>query len=135
MRDEYALIGVFFRRSKRERYFEMLSNPRRRKKFVDQLGHFGDFDPAYRLPIPSKKLHAWNIRAELEFRRSPDSVYAISEDPALDQKELPHMEALEQIVGLGMGTILSCLAGQLAFVETEDERYILEHPRSSEMRG
>ncbi len=134
MRDECALIGVFFRPRKRERYCEMLSNPRRRRKFVDELAHFGDFDPVYRLPIPSKKLHAWNIRAELEFRRSPDSVYAISEDPALDQKELPLAEALEQIVGRGMGTILSCLPGQLAFVETEDERYILEHPRSAGMR-
>lgn len=34
-------------------------------------------------------------------------------------------DALEEIVGSGMGTILSCLPGRLAFLETEDERFIL----------
>jgi hypothetical protein len=40
-------------------------------------------------------------------------------------KELPLVEALQQIVGRGMGTVLSCIPGRLAFVETEDERFIL----------
>jgi hypothetical protein len=59
-------------------------------------------------------------------RHSPSVVFAISENPALDQKELPLVEVLKEIVGYGMGTVLSCIPGQLAFVETEDERYILE---------
>jgi len=50
----------------------------------------------------------------------------MSEDPALDQKELPLVEALSQIVGRGMGTVFSYIPGHLAFVETEDERFILE---------
>jgi hypothetical protein len=57
-----------------------------------------------------------------------ESYSLISEDPALDQKELPLVHALEQIVGCGMGTVLSCIPGRLAFVETEDERFILERP-------
>lgn len=44
----------------------------------------------------------------------------------LDQKEMPLVEALQQVVGRGMGTVLSCIPGILAFVETEDERFILE---------
>jgi hypothetical protein len=36
------------------------------------------------------------------------------------------LEALKQIVGRGMGTVPSCIPGRLAFVETEDERFILE---------
>jgi hypothetical protein len=55
-----------------------------------------------------------------------DLLMSDSEDPALDQKELPLVEALKQIVGRGMGTVLSCVPGRLAFVETEDERFILE---------
>ncbi|PYU66935.1 MAG: hypothetical protein DMG49_20465 [Acidobacteria bacterium] len=50
----------------------------------------------------------------------------MSEDPRLDQQELPLVEALKQIVGRGMGTVLSCIPGRLAFVETEDERFILQ---------
>jgi hypothetical protein len=61
-------------------------------------------------------------------------VFAISEDPALDQKQLPLVEALKQIVGCGMGTVLSCIPGRLAFVETEDERFILERHDPLEKR-
>ena len=126
MHNELALIAAFVKRSKRDRYREILSNPRLRHKFTDQLAHFRDFDPKYRLPIPSIKLFVENIVIELRKRHSPNIVSAISEDPALDQKELPLVEALKQIVGRGVGTVLSCIPGRLAFVETEDERFILE---------
>jgi hypothetical protein len=124
--NEQSLIAAFIKRGKRDRYREILSSPRLRSKFTSRLAHFTDFDPKYRLPIPSSKLFVDNIAATLEKRHSPKIVFAISEDPALDQKELPLVEALEQVVGSGMGTVLSCIPGCLAFVETEDERFILE---------
>ncbi len=126
MYNEQALIAAFVKRSKRDRYREILSNPRLRHKFTSQLAHFSDFDPKYRLAIPSSKLFVDNITRELRKRHSPGIVFAISEDPALDQQELPLTEGLQQIVGRGMGTVLSCIPGRLAFVETEDERFILE---------
>src|SRR5205814_5493244 len=90
--------------------------------------------PKFRLSIPSNKLFVDNIAQELQKRRCPRIVFAISEDPALDQKEVLLVEALEQIVGRGMGTILSCIPGRLAFVETEDERFILERHDPLEKR-
>jgi hypothetical protein len=132
--NEQALIAAFVKRSKRDRYREFLSNPRLRHKFTRQLAHFADFDPRYRLPFPSNKLGVENIALELKKRHSPSVVFAISEDPALDQKEVPLVEGLEQIVGRGMGTVLSCLPGHLAFVETEDERFILERHNPLEKR-
>ena len=132
--NEHALIAAFVKRSKRDRYRQILSNPRQRRKFTDQLAHFTDFDPKYRLPIPSDKLFVDNIVIELQKRYSPTIVFAISENPALDQKELPLVEALKQVVGRGMGTVLSCIPGRLAFVETEDERYILERHDALEKR-
>lgn len=134
MYNEQALVAAFVKRRKRDRYREILSNPRLRHKFTSQLAHFADFDPKYRLPIPSNKLFVENIACELQKRRSPNIVFAISEDPRLDQKELPLIEALQQIVGLGIGTVLSCVPGRLAFVETEDERYILERHDPLEKR-
>lgn len=134
MNSEQALIAAFVMRSKRDRYREILSNPRLRHKFTGKLAHFADFDPKYRLSIPSNKLFVDNIVVELQMRHSPDIVFAISEDPALDQKELPLVEALKQIVGSGMGTVLSCIPGRLAFVETEDERFILERSDPVEKR-
>ena len=122
------------KRSKRDRYREFLSNPRLRHKFTKQLAHFADFDPKYRLPIPSNKLRLDNIARELQRRHSPNMVFVISENPALDEKELPLLEALQEIVGYGMGTVLSCIPGRLAFVETEDERFILERHDPLEKR-
>ncbi len=134
MHHEQALIAAFVKRSKRDRYREILSNPRLRHKFTSQLAHFKDFDPKFRLSIPSNKLFIDNIAIELQERHSPNIVFAISEDYALDQKELPRMEALKQIVGHGMGTVLYCIPGRLAFVETEDERFILERHDPLERR-
>jgi hypothetical protein len=132
--NEQALIAAFVKRSKRDRYREILSNPRLRHKFTSQLAHFTDFDPSYRLSIPSDKLFIDSIDAELRRRRCPNIVFAISEDPRLDQKELPLLEALTQVVGRGTGTVLSCIPGRLAFVETEDERFILERQHALEKR-
>jgi len=126
VQDEHSLIAAFVKRSKRDRYREILSDTRLRHKFTNQLAHFTDFDLKYRLPIPSNKLFVDNISRELQKRQSRKLVFAISEAPALDQKELPLVEALKQIVGRGMATVLSCIPGRLAFVETEDERFILE---------
>jgi hypothetical protein len=132
--NEHSLIAAFVKRSKRDRYREILSNPRLRHRFTNQLAHFTDFDPKYRLSSPSNKLFVNNIALELQKRHSPKIVFAISEDPALDQKELPLVEALKQIVGRGMGTVLSCVPGRLAFVETEDDRFILERHDPLEKR-
>lgn len=126
MRNEHLLIAAFVKRSKRDRYREIHSNPRLRHKFINQLAHFTDFDLKYRVPIPSNKLFVGNIALELQRRHSPGIVFAISEDPELDQKEFPLVDALKRIVGRGMGTVLSCIPGRLVFVETEDERFILE---------
>jgi len=93
-----------------------------------------DFDPKYRVPIPSNKLFADNIARELQRRRSPSLVFVISEDARLDQRELPLLEALNEVVGKGMGTVLSCIPGRLVFVETEDERFILERHDPLEKR-
>jgi hypothetical protein len=131
---ENSFVAAFVKRSKRDRYREVLSSARLRHKFTGQLAHFNDFDPQYRLAIPSDKLFIHNITKELERRHCPKIVFAISEDPSLDQKELLLVEALERIVGRGMGTILSCIPRRLAFVETEDERFILERHDPLEKR-
>ena len=125
MHNEHALIAAFVKRSKRDRYREILSNPRLRHKFTNQLAHFTDFDPKYRLSIPSNKLFVENIAIELRKRLSPNVVFAISEDPALDQKEPPLVEALKQIVGRGMGKITTDKPGYVIY---EDEWQLVAEP-------
>ena len=131
---EQSFIAAFVKRTKRDRYREILSSSRLRHKFTSQLAHFKDFDPAFRVSIPSNKLHVELIARELSKRHSPNYIFAISEDPALDEKELPLIGTLKLVVGSGMGTVLSCIPGSLAFVETEDERFILERHNPLEKR-
>ena len=134
MHNEQALIAAFVKRGKRDRYHEILSEARLRHKFIERLAHFADFDAKYRLPIPSNKLFVGNIARELQRRHSPSTVFAISEDPGLDQKEIELIEGLQRVVGRGIGTVLSCIPGRLAFVETEHERFILERHDPLEKR-
>jgi hypothetical protein len=61
--NEHALMAAFLKRSKRDRYWEILSNPLLRHKFTNQFGHFTDFDPKYHLLIPS-------LKRKLRLRRS-----------------------------------------------------------------
>ena len=93
MHHEQALIAAFVKRSKRDRYREILSNPRLRHKFTSQLAHFKDFDPKFRLSIPSNKLFIDNIAIELQERHSPNIVFAISErrQPGLLTKKNFHV--------------------------------------------
>jgi hypothetical protein len=120
---EHALISAFVQRARRERYLEIVSKPALRHKFTNRLAHFTDFDPKYRVAID--KPFPDHIARELHRRHSPQIVFGISEDRALDQKEVLLKEALERAVGRGMGTVLSCIPGRLAFVETEEERFLL----------
>jgi hypothetical protein len=69
--NEHAVIAAFVNRNKRDRYREVLSNPRLRRKFTNQLAHVADFDLKYRLAIPSNKLFVNNIALELKKRYSP----------------------------------------------------------------
>ena len=81
MENEHSLFAAFLKREKRDRYREILSNPRLRCKFIEQLANFRDFDSRYRVSIPSTKLFADNAAVQLRKRFCPNVVYAISEDP------------------------------------------------------
>jgi hypothetical protein len=43
----------------------------------------------------------------------------------IDGRQMKLEEALDEVIGLGTGTIVSCLPGKLAFFESEDGRMIL----------
>jgi hypothetical protein len=59
-----------------------------------------------------------------------DTCHVISESPAIDGSRLPLPEALGVVVGFGLGTLLSCVPGKLAYFEGEgpSDRCILARP-------
>jgi len=117
-------IGKFLRPNRKERWRELISQPRKRAKLVAGLAHFGDIDDRWRVGVDSANASA--VHERLVLMGAPEACYIMSENPVLDQQGMDLDDALEAVFGMGYGTIVSCLPGRLAFIETEDERCILQ---------
>jgi hypothetical protein len=135
---EAAVIRAFVQRNKQERFLGFLANPKNRQKFTRSLSHFHWFDPRYAAVIPWKvdqnpKLDPWakyvsgiqNICRLLKSKGAGPTCWAISEDSEIDGRELDLGAAIEHVNGRGIGTILSCVPGKLAYFESETETLLL----------
>ncbi len=122
------LLARFFIPTKRERYAEMIGHPKKRPKFLRELAHFKSLDPRYLVAMPPKKLFPEKIAAVLIEKGAPELCWITSEDSNLDGREMLLLEALKEIVGRQMGTLLTCIPGTLAYFEGEGmgDRWILE---------
>ena len=130
VKPDERLLARFFLPTKRERYEEMISNPKKRRKFLLELAHLNSLDQRWIVPLDPKKLFPEQIAAILASKGAPPVCWVTSEDSKRDGRELPLLEALEDIVGCQMGTILTCVPGKLAYYEGEEmaNRWILERP-------
>lgn len=122
------LLARFCVRTKRERYVEMISSPKKRERFTRELDHFDSLDPRYMVPIGPSQQHPEQISSLLTQRGAPELCWITSSDEELDGKQMPLLNALKEIVGRQMGTFLTCIPGRLAYFEAEDRgyRWILE---------
>jgi hypothetical protein len=125
--EEEALIRSFAISSKQDRFLEMLANPKRRAKATAQLAHFAWLDPRWIVPIENRMQHPPLINQILRSRGAGETCYILSESSSLDGTHGPLLKTLQEIVGYGMGTLLSCIPGQLGYFEGEgpSDRYIL----------
>ena len=128
MSDEERFLSTFIDKSKRARLAELLANPKRRREVTSALAHFRDLDPRWLITLPSDQQSPASIERLLRAKGAPESCYIISESSELDGKHLPLRSALDNIVGGGMGTLLSCIPDRLGFFEGEgpSDRFILE---------
>jgi len=113
---------------KRARYLSLLESRRGRKKLLDGFYHCHDLDSRFAKPIPSSQQSAQAIERLLKSKGAPEMCHVMSADASLDNREMPLSEALTETVGGDGGTLISCIAGRLAYFELEpfDGRYILE---------
>lgn len=123
-----ALVAAFVLPGQRERLLGLLATTRGRAKARRYLAHFQALDPRYARQVPPGQQDPPTIRRLLEARGAPPTCHVFSEDPELDGQELALADALERIIGQGMGTLLSCVPRRLGYYEGEEprERYILE---------
>src|SRR5690242_4430137 len=92
-----------------------------------QLAHLPDLDLRLAVAVPVSEARPDTIQRLLMAKGAPGTCYCLSESAELDGRELPLRQALEQVVGRGIGTLLSCVPGKLAYFEGEDpgRRFIL----------
>ena len=58
---ETEFIKTFVVKQKQERYFFFVQSPKRRPRFLRELYHFSDFNPAYVVPLSGA---AWHVCGE-----------------------------------------------------------------------
>ena len=136
MNHEEELIKAFFAPTKRERYLEMVANPKKRKKFLSELYHFNALDPRCFVSIPPSQQYPEQIASILTKRGAPPTCWITSTEAELDGKEILLLEALKDVVGRQIGAFLSCVPGKLAYFEGEErgDRWILER-HSEPLKG
>jgi hypothetical protein len=133
---EQATIRAFVVRDKQERFLAFATSSKNRKKFTGELAHFHWFDQRFATSMPWKvdpslslsERHTQgigNIARLLRSKGAGKTCWVISENAEIDGRELDLDSALETVIGSGMGTILSCIAGKLAYFEGEDESLLL----------
>jgi len=133
---EQATIRAFVLRDKQERFLAFLAKPKSRKKFTNELAHFRWFDQRFANPVPWKvdpnlklgERHLQGIESICRLLRSKGATrtcWVISEDGKVYGQEMDLESAVEEVIGSGMGTILSCIPGKLALFAGEDETLLL----------
>lgn len=112
---ERRVVETFIVPGRRERYFEALTSPKKRRKILDRLNHFvSDLDERYRVQIPKGTQYAEAIERALTARGAPAECYVISSSREFDGKAILLKAVLYSVVGLGIGTINSYIPGRLA---------------------
>ena len=128
MDHEAEFVRAFVDPDRRERWLELLVNPKKRRTITASLAHKAPFRVDRVVGIRPGDQHAPKIEDILRSKGAPSTCHVISEDRDLDGREMDLHDVLIEIVGHGMGTILSCVPGKLAFYEGESmkDRFILE---------
>jgi len=123
---EAAFVEAFIVKQRRERASEFLANPKNRDKFTAAFDHHGRnyFLAECIRPFPARHQHPSHIKDMLESLGAPATCHVIG--GVRDGEEVELFEAFKEVVGYGMGTVLSCVPGRLAYFEGEmRERFIL----------
>jgi hypothetical protein len=129
MNHDQETARAFILPTKRERYLGFLSNKKGRTKFRLELAHFKSLNPMYIVPILPSHQNPSSIAKILAAKGAGSKCWVMSEDPQFDGQEMELDAALRETIGRGMGTIISCIPGKLAYFEDEDFRCILQRER------
>ncbi len=113
---------------RRARLSGLADSEKGRRKLRGALPHLNDLDPRFASRVPEQQQSAVDIEKLLRRAGSGETCNVFSEDPDEDAVEAELGQALRQVVGGGLGAIVVCVPGRLAYYEGEEsgERYVLK---------
>ena len=122
---EEAFVRTFLPSQRRERFLSALEEPRRRNVFFRHPHHPPDgfIIEKFIVPIKPSEQYTPMIAASLKKLGAGPSCWVFGNK--LDGQQMPLEEALQSLIGSRSGTIASCIPGKLAYVESEEDRFIL----------
>jgi len=106
-------------RPKRQRFLSLLKGRTGPDRIADELAHFGWLDPEYAHLLPHGQGFAGPVYELLRSKGAPAECYVVSTWQEYHNRTMPLAEAVEEIVGSMMPSIISCLPGKLAWFEDE----------------
>lgn len=122
---EREFINHFVKAHRRERWRQLLaddSNTKNRNKLTRFCLDSREFDGRYAVEDEESLVATSRLQCGLAAHGAQGVCYLISENPAIDRRTLPLADALQEVIGSGLCTILSCVPGRLAFYEGERSR-------------
>ena len=122
---EIKVIKRFVVKAKQDRYIQFVSSPKNRHKFIKDLSHFNFFQWDLFQAVTGNEERS--ILQVLQNNSVVENVcYVISENTDIDKKTIKIKEAIIEIVGYGMGTILVFGDAEIIYFESEtmNKRYI-----------
>ena len=133
---EQQFVEAFIRDDKKQRLLGFFGSSKARWKGLLELEHFhaGMIDARYAHPVSRNDSTPERIIQLLRQRGAPPDCYVFSNCKELDQQILPLEQAIYQIHGIGIGTVVSLIPGRLAFYEGEiyPDQFFLERTTKAE---
>ena len=128
MEHEAAVFEAFFVEPQKARLRKLSEDPGSRPKLRSYLAHPKGLDPVTTTRIARGNQSHAQILELLRSEGAPEMAHLISEHSEWDEMNVPLDAALALVVGMGFGTIVSCIPGRLAYYEAEDRnaRFLLK---------
>jgi hypothetical protein len=124
---EEAFVRRFIIEAKQQRYLGFLSNPKLRRKFLNELYHRLLFKSSLAIGVPNRDSFPERLERLLRVKWAGSNVYVISPSSNLDQRWMPLREALDEMYESDAEAIGCCRLGELAYYKSEDGAWVLQY--------
>jgi hypothetical protein len=120
---EEAFVKAFVTQGRQERFLSFLDDPRKRRKLISEFDHLraSFLDTRFMTLLQGSQSLSPNVFSLLRKMGAPETCWVMGGYFDGQEKEL-----LDAVMNSGDGFVLSCIAGKLAYMKTEDDEYILK---------